>query len=107
MAALFVTDVEGLAAGVADGVVGPGGQTELVGVLAPGAGQTALRDDGPELRVRQDVHPRRRRGLPGRGRDHVLAPIRGESSQPVEEDQIPARRLRRRRGGGAAELASA
>jgi hypothetical protein len=33
--------------------------------------------------------------LPGRGRNHVLAPVRSESAQPVEEDQIAARQ----RGG--------
>ena len=88
MAALFVAEVEGFAARIAHRVVGPGREAELVGILAPGVGQAALGDDGAEVRVRQHIHPRRRRHLPVRGRDHILAPIRGEPSQAVEEDQI-------------------
>ena len=74
-----------------------------MGILAPGVGHAALGDDGSEVRIRQHIHPRRRRHLPVRGRDDVLAPIGGESAEPVEEDQIAARRLGRgRRSFGAA-----
>ena len=72
-----------------------------MGILAPGVGQAALRDDGSEVRVRQHIHPRRRRHLPVRGRNDVLAPIRGESAQPVEEDQIAARQRWRSAEGSA------
>ena len=103
MAALFVAEVKGFSARIAHGVVVPGSEAELVGILAPRAGQAALRDDGSEVRVGQHIHPRRRRHLPVRGRNHILAPIRGESSQPVEEDQIVARQ--RWAAGGSARCA--
>jgi len=73
-----------------------------MGILAPGAGQAALRDDGSEARVRQHIHPRCRRYLPGCGCDYVLAPIRSEASQPIEEDQIAARQHGYWRGFGEA-----
>ena len=38
---------------------------------------------------------------PSRGRNDILAPIRGESAQPVEEDQIAAGQRGDRRGFGA------
>ena len=85
VAALFVAEVQGFAARIAHRVVVPRGEAEFVGVLAPGVGLTALRDDGAEVRIRQHVHPRRRRHLPVRGRDDVLAAIRRESAEPVEE----------------------
>jgi hypothetical protein len=80
----------------------PGSEAELVGILAPGVGLTALRDDGAEVRIRQDIHPRGRCHLLLRGRDDVFAPVRSESSQPVEEYQILARRRDGWRGRGAA-----
>ena len=101
VAALFVAEVKGFSARIAHGVVVPGSEAELVGILAPGVGQAALRDDGSEVRVRQHIHPRRRRHLPVRGRNDVLAPIRGESAQPVEEEQIAARQRGGCRGFGA------
>src|SRR5437879_1675614 len=91
VAALFVTEVEGFSARIADGVIGPGSETELVGILAPSVGKAALGDDSSEVRVCQHVDPPRGRRLPVRGRDHVLAPIRSESSEAIEEDQIADR----------------
>ena len=61
MAAFLVAQVEGLAARVGDRVVVPGREAELVGVLAPGVGLAALRDDGAEVRIGQHVDPGRRR----------------------------------------------
>ena len=96
-AALLVTDVKCFPARIADGVVVPGSEAELVCILAPGAGLAAFRDDASEVRVCQHIHPRRRRFLTVRGRNHVFAPVRRESSQPIEEDQVARRRLGRRR----------
>ena len=42
VAALFVTQVEGFSARIAHGVIGPGSEAELVGILAPGVGKAAL-----------------------------------------------------------------
>ena len=61
VAALFIPEVKCLSARIAHGVVLPGSEAELVGILAPGVGAAALRDDGPEVRVGQHIHPRRRR----------------------------------------------
>ena len=90
VASLFVPEVEGLSARVAHRVVVPRGEAELVSVFAPGIGLAALRDDGAEVGIGQDVHPRCRRHLPMRGGDDVLAPIGGKSPQPVEEREIVA-----------------
>jgi len=68
----------------------PWSEAELVGILAPGAGKTALRDDGPKCGFGQHIHPRRRRHLPVRGGNNILAPIRSESAQSVVERQIVA-----------------
>ncbi len=96
VAALFVTEVKRFSAGIAHRIVAPGSEAELVGILAPGVGCAALRNDGSEVWISQNIHPRSRRHLSRPGGDDVLAPIRGESSQPVEEDQIAAGRLDRR-----------
>src|SRR5512140_4038802 len=88
VAALLVADVKGLPARIAHAVVVPWTEAELVRVLAPGAGLAAFRNDASEVRVRQHVHPRRRCFPPTRGRNHVFPPIRRESSEPVEEDQV-------------------
>src|SRR5512140_3965235 len=86
--ALLVTDVKGLPARIAHGVVVPWTEAELVRVLSSGAGLAAFRNDAAEVRVRQHVHPRRRCFPPVRGRNHVFPPVRRESSEPVEEDQV-------------------
>ena len=98
VAAVLVAQVEGLTARIAHRVVVPGTEAELVGVLAPGVAESALGDDAAEVRVRQDVHPRHGRDLPRRGRNDILAPVGGEASETVEEDQVGARRQGRRRG---------
>ena len=46
MAAFFVAKVKGLPSGIAHGIVVPGGEAELVGILAPRVGRTALGDNG-------------------------------------------------------------
>src|ERR1019366_8548623 len=92
--ALFVTQVTGFSARIAHWVVVPGREAELVGILAPRIGQSVLGNDGSKVRIRQHIHPGCRRHFPVSSRDDVLAPIRGESSQSVEEDQIATRQLR-------------
>jgi hypothetical protein len=91
-AAVFVAQVERFAARIADRVVVPGRQAELVRVLAPGVRRPALRHHACRRRIGQHVHPRRGRDLPGRERDHVLAPVGGETAKPLH-------RIRSVRGG--------
>ncbi len=88
VAALFVTDKAGFSTGIADWIIIPRGKPHLVGIFDPGVSEAALRDDGSEVPVRQHIYPRRRRGLPARGDDHILPTVAGESTQPVEENQI-------------------
>ena len=78
-----------------------------MGVFAPGVGHAAFRNDGSEMRIGQHVAPRRRRRLPGRQRNDVLAAIRGKTAETIEELQIvtrPACRRRRFRAVAAARL---
>ena len=75
LAALLVAQVDGLAAAVADRVVVPGREAQLVGVLAPGVGAAGFRDHAAEARVGKHVGPRRRRLLAGRRGDDVLARV--------------------------------
>ena len=91
VAPLFVTDIERFSTRITDRVVVPRREAEFAGVLAPGIGDTILRDDGSEPWIRQHVHPRRGRHLTVRERDAVLAAIRGESAQSVAEDKITTR----------------
>ena len=99
MAALFIAEVECFSARIAHGIVVPGSEAKLVGILGPGIRRAALRDDGSEVRVRQDIHPWRRRHLIMRGRNDILAAIRGESAESVEKQQIVARQGGNGRGG--------
>ena len=100
MAALFVAQVKRLSARIADRIVVPGREAELVGVLAPGVGQAALRDDGAEMRVGQHIHPRRRRHLPGAV---VMTYSRPSGVNPPS----PLKKIRSRRGNAATARGSA
>ena len=91
MAALFIADIERFATRIAYRIVVPGSEAELMGILGPGIRRSTLRDDGSEVRVRQDIHPGRRRYLILRCRNDILAAIRRESAQSVEENQIAVR----------------
>ena len=88
MAALFIAKVKSLSSGIAHGIIAPGRETKLVGILAPGIGNTALRDHGAEVRVRQYVYPGRRRYLITAGRYDIFAAVRRESPQAVVEYQV-------------------
>src|SRR5512135_3276217 len=89
-AALFIAKVKSFSAGIAHRIVVPGSKAEFVGILAPGAGKSALRNDRPEVRVGNHIHPWRRRHLPLRCSNDVLAAIGRESSEAVKEQQIAA-----------------
>src|SRR4029077_10395440 len=91
VAPLFVTKIQAFPARIAHRVVEPRSETEFVGVLTPGIGLAVLRDDGAEVRIRQNIYPRRRRHMPVRSRNDIRAAIRGESSQPIEKGEIGAR----------------
>ncbi|HLA28545.1 MAG TPA: hypothetical protein VJZ49_11690 [Syntrophales bacterium] len=87
---LFIAEVERLPARIAHGIVMPGSEAKLVGILGPGVGRAALGDDGTKILIRQDICPWRRRHLVRRGGNDVLVTVRGESAESVEKQQIVA-----------------
>src|SRR5690606_40820230 len=89
LAGVLVTQVERLTAGIADRVVVPGGEPELVRVLGPGVAGRAVADHAAEIGVGQHVRPRRRRHSARAGLDDVLAAVGGERTDAVVEDPIP------------------
>ena len=66
-----------------------------MGILAPGVGPAALRDDGTEVGICQDIDPWRGRSFPLGGRDHIFMAVAREAPQPVPVQQVA---LGRRRG---------
>ena len=93
MAALFIAQIEGLAADIRDGVVVPRGEAELVRVLAPGVGSAAFRDDRAKVRIRQHIHPRGGRDLSRLQANDVLVTVGREAAETVEEQQVLSRKL--------------
>src|SRR6266568_5539535 len=87
MAACFVANVKGFSAWIAHWIVAPGSEAELVRIFAPRVSGAALGDDGSKRSVRYYIHPRRWRHLVACRGDDVLAPIRCESPEAVEENQ--------------------
>ena len=83
---LFVAQVEGLARGIADRIVVPWGQAELVRVLAPGIAGRALAHHAAELRVGEHVRPGCGRGLPVLEVDDVFASIGREATDAIAEE---------------------
>ena len=100
-AAFLVAQVIRLGVCIADRVIRPRRETELVRVFAPGVGAAALGNQRSKRRIRQDIHPRCGRHPSGNDGDDVLPPIRGEPAQPVRENQVALRLLDRSRGFGA------
>ena len=94
MAGLFVAQIEGLPASIANGIVVPWRESELVRITAPCVGHAALGNNRTEVRVREHVYPGRGRGLLWRRRDDVLASIGRETAEPVVEKQIGRCRVR-------------
>src|SRR3546814_365112 len=80
---LLVADVERLAAGVADRVVVPGREPELMRILRPRVAGVRFAGHAAEPGIGQHVRPRRRRRLPRRQVDHVLVAVRGERAEAV------------------------
>src|SRR4026209_217017 len=88
---LFVTEIQTFPTRIAHRVVEPRSKTKFVGVLTPGIGLAVLRDDGAKVRIRQDIDPRRRRHMPVRRRNDILAAIGRESTKPIEKGEIGTR----------------
>ena len=85
MTSLFVAQIERFAARVTHRVVVPRRQAVLVGVFAPGVGDTIFGDDAAEMRIGQHIHPWRGRGLGVRGGDDVFAAIFAKAAEAVVE----------------------
>src|SRR4051812_29315154 len=77
----LVANVAGFARGIHDGVVVPGRQPELVGVVRPRVRTPTLADHRTELRVRQHIDPGSGRRLSWLERDDVLVSVGREASQ--------------------------
>ena len=92
----LVADIDRLGVGVADGVVRPRCEPELVRVLAPGAGAAGLRQQRPEAGIGDHVGPGRRGHAIGRHDDPVFAQVRRETAATIEGDESGAVRQRRR-----------
>src|SRR3546814_6682789 len=80
---LLVADIERLAAGVADRVVVPGREPELMSILRPRIAGVRFAGHDAEPGIGQYVRPRRRRRLSLRQVDHVLVAVRGERAEAV------------------------
>ena len=89
----LVTEVNGLAGRIGNGIVAPGGEAIHLAVARPGVTAAGLGDQATEVGVGEHVGPRRRRPLAGAQSDDVLPAIRREPAETIVEEQ----RLTRRR----------
>src|SRR3546814_3834706 len=78
-----LADIERLAAGVADRVVVPGREPELMRILRPRVAGVRFAGHAAEPGIGQHVRPWRRRRLSLRRVDHVLVAVRGERAEAV------------------------
>ena len=106
MAAVFIAQVQRLAAGIAHRVVVPRRQAVFVGVGAPGIGATAFGDHAAKLRVGQHVGPGRRGGVAGAQGDDIFAAVRRKPTVGVAQQQLGINARRRwRHALGSAQMA--
>ncbi|MNF86938.1 hypothetical protein D3C84_693890 [compost metagenome] len=92
----IVAQVQGLAAGVANRIVVPGGQAELVGVQVPGVGAATFRDDRTEQWICQHIDPGGRSADAGLQLEHVLAAVAAEAAIGVGQAEGGIGRASRR-----------
>ena len=85
VAAVLVAQVQRLARGIDDRIVGPGRQQVLAAVLRPGEGTAGFGHEGAEAGVRDDVAPGQWRATLAVQLDHVLAAAVGETAEAVRE----------------------
>ena len=105
--AVFVTDIQGFAWRVADGVVGPGRELVFPAVVGPGVAAAFGRDLKAELRIGDHVDPGCRGVAPGVQAHHVLAAIQIETALAVGKLQRAWRRCVEYRQGLRAVVAGA
>src|SRR6186713_690909 len=91
---LLIEEIEALARWIGDHIIGPGSKLVLAAVERPGAHGAALGDQRSKLLVGKDIAPRRRSARGAGQRNDVLARIRIETAQAIEEFQV-ARSMRR------------
>src|SRR5690606_31617615 len=84
----LVAQVKSLAGGITDRIVVPGGETKLVGIVDPGVGGSAFRNDRSDVGVCEEIDPGRGSGLSGSHANDIFPAIVGESSDAVEEDEF-------------------
>ncbi len=95
--AVLVAQVERFAAGVADRVVVPRRQAELVRVLEPGVAGGTFAEHRAQLRIGQHVGPRRRGRRTLAQRDQVFATVGSKGAGTVVEQHLGMRRRERPR----------
>ena len=83
-AAVFVANVDRLAAHVGDRIVGPGGEPELVAVVHPRAAAARFGDHGADTGIGQAIDPWCGRADARVKQDHIFAPISREAAEAVE-----------------------
>ena len=96
VAAVVVSEIEGFAAAVADGVVRPRRDLIFTAVDRPGVAAALGSHLEAERRIGDDVDPRRGRRLARPEDRHILGPISREAAESVEEFQVGRGTPRRR-----------
>src|SRR6267142_1180070 len=89
---LLVAQIDDLAWPIGDGVVRPGRELVLATAARPGVAAALDRDLKAERGIGDDIDPRGRYRPPGAENRHVLPPVLGESTEPVEEFEVRRRR---------------
>ena len=84
----LISNVQSLAATIAHRIVIPGGQAELLRVLAPGICAAAFRDHCPEIGICYHIRPGSRCGLSWSYPDYVFASIFCEATKTIKEYQV-------------------
>ena len=81
---LLVAHIEHVARRVAHGIVRPGREQVLLAVDGPGASGARVGHEAAEIRIREDVDPRRGRPLSLTEHHHVFASVGIEAAQAIE-----------------------
>ncbi len=97
LAGFLVAQIQHLARAIRDRIVRPRRELILATVERPCETAAVGRDLEPEARIGDDIDPRSGRRLPRTQQNDVFAPVRGESSESVEEFELARRRTDRRR----------
>src|SRR6202789_3854711 len=96
LAGLLIAYIQHFARAIGDRIIRPRRDLMFPAVEGPGKAAAVGRHLKSEVRVGDDVDPRRGCGLSRAEESHVLAPLRAEAAQAIEEFEIVRRRGDRR-----------